>query len=98
MKHTKEPWYIEGYEIPSKDSLPVVIGGVLGSTAQANAYRIVSCVNALEGLNPEGIKELIEITRMILRQLEACGYGGSNVATENKHIKRLQSALEKVKA
>lgn len=29
-------------------------------TVKANAARIVACVNALEGMNPEGLKPLIE--------------------------------------
>ena len=67
MGHTKEPWEAIGSKI---------IRGKMATTAQwiartdlvgtrdteneANASRIVACVNGCEGLNPEAVKGLLE--------------------------------------
>ena len=65
MKHTPTPWKAEEGEEP----LWVIKGSgkfhFIAVTSQgndeANARRIISCVNACEGIeNPEAIKELIE--------------------------------------
>jgi hypothetical protein len=68
-KHTPEPWHIGGF----RPELPMVYGsdGQVASDCsrilrrspeeqKANAERIVACVNALAGLNPEAIKDVVE--------------------------------------
>ena len=71
MKHTAEPW-----RTPSGFDEPVVFGGADTethpicialdapyrdlSTRKANAERIVSCVNACKGINPEAVPELLK--------------------------------------
>ena len=72
MKHTKEPWRIEDrWNILSGERLVSNCGGFSSNVKpvaeenEANAKRIIACVNALEGLNPEGIKDIAD---QILRQ------------------------------
>lgn len=44
------------------------------ASVDANAERIVACVNALAGLNPEGMRELVEAVREAELQLRPlCG-------------------------
>jgi hypothetical protein len=40
-------------------------------TANANAARIVACVNACEGLNPEAVRELLEALHTISNKASA---------------------------
>lgn len=40
--------------------------------------------------------ELLAVGRDILKMLEACGYGGSNVGTANRHERRLRKAIQRV--
>lgn len=71
MAHTKEPW-----KLVSGVSTSEVISGtgrliadvvtddpVIGG---ANGLRIVACVNALEGLNPEGVKDVVKALEVVL--------------------------------
>jgi hypothetical protein len=64
-KHTPEPWEIADTSIIAGDICIAVIEDDGGYEApyeerQANAARIVACVNALAGLNPEAIKDVVE--------------------------------------
>jgi hypothetical protein len=58
------------------------------ATVVANAERIVACVNALAGLNPEAIKDVVEA-------LEAVN---SSSRTYPHGIAKLMSALDQVEA
>lgn len=76
-----------------------------GETQRANADRIVSCVNALAGLNPEGVRDLIAAAEKILPEVscllrnrglnvETMGPGHSTKVAYDE----LSAALSKVKA
>lgn len=41
-------------------------------TAEANAARIVACVNACEGINPEAVKELLEALKIAISEAQVC--------------------------
>ena len=59
---------------------------------KANATRIVSCVNALAGLNPNGIKGLVEAAEFAY---DACF---DNSPIDNESVKqRLEQALKNLK-
>lgn len=72
---------------------------------QADAARIVSCVNACAGIaNPqEWMKkatETIDLLDRMAGMVADCGYGGSNGATECSHVKqaeKLRAALAALK-
>lgn len=70
-QHTKGPWTWRFYG-PTDDFIRGVNLDVVTSVShnsgnrEADAARIVACVNALEGLNPEAIGEVIGALR------EAC--------------------------
>ena len=77
--HTKEPW-VYGLAHPAKGeeqfrvfdangyNVLAKVGGVPNTREEmeANAKRIVNCVNALEGMNPEEIPQLIEKIKLLL--------------------------------
>jgi hypothetical protein len=42
-------------------------------------------------------EELVLMCEDVLARLEACGYGGSNLAAEHEHEKRLRSLISKAK-
>lgn len=80
-KHTKGPWHIkENYdnmineEKPGRHTIKSangwniarIWGNVGDGTSTANARRIVACVNACEGLNPEAVKELLAEIKLFL--------------------------------
>lgn len=88
-KHTPGPWWVDessryvGFNgtftevsIMDADNLEVAKG--MDTPDEANAARIVACVNACEGLaDPEkDIPSLLEIARLFI---ERCNSHGSNV-------------------
>lgn len=99
MKHTKEPWTTKirqpGTMLTIESTNEEYVCSLLGDEEykQANAERIVSCVNALEGLNPEAIAELVEAAEETI----GAGYSSDPQSWSDAHD-RLQQALEKVKA
>lgn len=68
-QHTQEPWEVlEG--VPEGGGIAIgpvldTVGHIVevtfnGEEAEANAQRIVACINACQGLNPEGVGALLE--------------------------------------
>ena len=68
MKHTPEPWKAVGQDIRdgNEDNIVTVPYGDDPEQAEANARRIVSCVNACEGINPDAVPELLEALHNLL--------------------------------
>lgn len=75
MKHTKEPWWLKEHaaigcfvEAEGNADMPYKLdvcgddytGHGEDEVRKANMERIVSCVNNCAGLNPGGIKDVIE--------------------------------------
>lgn len=76
-KHTPGKWTI-GYscesgapQIDAKDGdnageeETAPIAELWGERGEANAARIVACVNACEGINPEAVPELFDVVRKL---------------------------------
>jgi hypothetical protein len=74
-QHVTEPWFIARADDHPKK--PLVIASESNTEAiatvwaymmptQANANRIVACVNALAGMNPSAVGELVAAVRLIL--------------------------------
>lgn len=83
--HTPEPWSTNGRIIESEDGEPIVkllrpVGIIHIPEAEANARRIVSCVNACKGINPEAVPQLVEALSEILSEAEKYGFGGNSGA------------------
>ena len=51
-------------------AIPHMRDGKLPESRKANAARIVACVNALENLNPQGVGELVDAAKGILKRLD----------------------------
>ena len=67
-KHTPGPWRIgdAGHTVfgpPNGEPAPKIIAGGL---TRANARRIVACVNACEGINPEAVPDLLQACKAAL--------------------------------
>jgi len=72
--HTPAPWSIHPVRVDtvhqhdsvvvhaSSDNLDVIVSG---DKSEANAQRIVDCVNACEGINPEAAPELLAALRIV---------------------------------
>lgn len=85
MKHTQEPWrYFGGiFSAQMADGAPALYGvekeGRKSSEnciaglipIEADAARIISCVNACQGLNPEAVPELLEACKLALARESA---------------------------
>ncbi len=95
MNHTKEPWeYLEPENWCGLAGLIRSVGGgdqiakveIAGwrpkSIGRVNGQRIVTCVNALAGINPEAVGDL----------LEACKYGLGNLETVIALLDRIQES------
>lgn len=55
-KHSPEPWVVaHGYQINDAEGVQVMCA------PEPDAERIVACVNALAGLEPGLVKELVEV-------------------------------------
>jgi hypothetical protein len=86
-KHSPEPWTTGGSAYPKTiyaehipmartengDGLDWIPGErcLFESTAKANAARIVACVNALSGLNPEAVKDVVAKFSALLESIES---------------------------
>jgi len=78
MKHTKEPWSWRPHEdtgrpliVNSDEYAIALVEGddflpINPAEEQANARRIIECVNACAGLNPETIKDLVKAAEVIV--------------------------------
>ena len=70
MEHTKGRWVIghrvatEWWTVEQQNSPHEEIGIIYGKT---NAYRIVACVNACEGINPEAVPDLLAACKAMLQ-------------------------------
>ena len=71
MSHTPEPWEMSKPYGGEAGGTCVAITGVIShyfegvnynsEEEQANAERIVACVNACEGINPEAVGEMLKM-------------------------------------
>ena len=50
--------------------------------AEANAHRIVACVNACKGINPEAIPELLEALQLMV----VCTYGKKSTSVVKAEV------------
>ena len=73
-KHTPGKWILTPNNTESGDISPFhyidapggqVLAVKAASLSEANAARIVACVNACEGINPEAVPEMLEALRWI---------------------------------
>jgi len=81
-----EPWRLEKYATAELDvrlylhragTEPRPIGRLAASFSVGDAERIVACVNALAGLNPGALGELLEACDELARDLSGKSYNGS---------------------
>jgi hypothetical protein len=73
--HTPGPWKALNWMVYDGNDKPICEckGKVVGAGLSApdhNANRIVACVNACEGLNPEAVKEMYEMLRVLNERLD----------------------------
>lgn len=70
-QHTPEPWRVESTTVWNKDFRILQTdhcGSNKGDIKQANAKRIVTCVNACAGIaNPEALPDIVETLRVALK-------------------------------
>ena len=61
MEHTPGPWHLVGQDIRDgdEDNIVTVPYGDDPERAEANARRIVACVNGCKGINPEAVPDLV---------------------------------------
>lgn len=69
-KHTATPWdtqHTAGHETHGQSAVYDSNGKDIAIVydGEANAHRIVSCVNACEGLNPDGYRGVVEALEVI---------------------------------
>ena len=94
MKHTPEPWNV--YDSKPKQVRICRVGeeridqGALATfAASADAWRSILCVNALAGKNPEGVADLVEAARAMVREYRR----GEDVISA---VRALSAALDKL--
>ncbi len=109
-QHTPEPWIIA----PKAGWVPGCLNTIKGDTNHpecpfvvsahvsltANASRIVACVNACKGINPEvialvvgSLREVVMKDRMLREIMEA---RTGNLPSEPSHIREAVAALAKL--
>ncbi len=67
----------------------------LHPTQASNARRIVACVNACEGINPEAVPELLEALKIaedVITTYEVSTYG--TITEDTKKIRRIIAKAE----
>ena len=92
--HTPEPW-ARGMDV---GVLATIVAGqdgdILMTAYAADADRSVACVNALAGLDPDAVPELVEAARTISEAAWA-GLATHEKSTPGPLLKRLDAALAK---
>jgi hypothetical protein len=75
MKHTPEPWNV--YDSKPKQVRICRVAeqrieqeAIATFSTSADAWRSILCVNALAGKNPEGVVDLVEALRQMIREVE----------------------------
>jgi hypothetical protein len=78
-QHTKAPWHVtdEGSQIVIQtfsDHPTGTIARIYGTgfLVDANAQRIVACVNACEGINPEAVSDLLKALQCFTELAAPC--------------------------
>lgn len=89
-EHTPEPWPEPSYQNdtgPNDDYFDQwhEIAGIADFNKEADAKRARACVNALAGLNPDAVKDVVEALEILLLTQETCKPGASLlIAAETK--------------
>jgi hypothetical protein len=77
-KHQPEPWEYDSMRctvVDEKgekvvlDGFSLACGAGWGDLPESNRRRIAACVNALEGINPEAVKDMVEALDAIIKAL-----------------------------
>lgn len=100
QKHTPEPW--EARKDPQRWIVKAIYGSFgmddsqliparmgAGVREEANAERIVACVNACAGLNPEAVPEMVKALEAVCTNRDPVGFGQA--------IKAARAALERAR-
>lgn len=109
-KHTPEPWEIEVVEGENtrcdeiwnnivKKFICKCCSDPFDEESQANAHRIVACVNALEGFSTEDLEagivgEMVELSNELANNLRNDKGGSVNVPSEEA-LRKLEALLSK---
>lgn len=108
MTHTPEPWKVVGTEIAARQTQDLDAGVVAGMSInysqpmrEANATRIVACVNGCAGLNPTAYRELVDAVADILPaaesalvRMKADGIDDTRNAKAIARVARTRAALD----
>lgn len=87
IDHSNWNWFL--YITIESGEIVCVAHGATKQEAEANAARIVACVNACEGINPEAVPMLVEACREFIRKCDA------GEARSLRSYKQMQEALAK---
>ena len=76
MKHTPEPWRVDQRDkswviCDENHSLTMISDDIFGAIDEANAARIVACVNACAGISNEQLEDVGNICRLVTEALQA---------------------------
>lgn len=96
--HAPEPWELYSPGGIPQPALVTPDGTVwMRFNSLADAQRIVACVNALAGLNPEAIPALVEALKLLKCEVEL-GEKSIHVITAACHVVEQFDALRAAKA
>ena len=113
-KHTPEPWHVTGYlgnerpvqavGISAQGGTEVIQPTFDDDLAEINFERMVACVNACEGLNPEAVPEIVKVARryiawqeMLFESAQEQGYKGPRGFWHSLITRDMEAALNKAK-
>ena len=106
--HSKEPWSVGPFagHASSGDRLVAACNGHFNNTRgeevdnenHANAARIVSCVNALAGLNPDAVAGLVEAANALLDDATTPDDPMSDSCVQRRYVDALAAALSALEA
>ena len=84
IQHTPGPWHIDGYNMAAiirdkgkRQFETLAVCG--GDNWMDNAARIVACVNACEGINPDAVPEMLEALKWVLQCCDPDGDGNQPI-------------------
>ena len=99
-KEDRSPWVILGLSADKYGGHPYIAEMPGGRDSQANARRIVACVNACAGINPEAVPDLMEVLEAGIAYdaaIAKCGNDPDKMATyhtaQGDDLVRLMSSL-----
>lgn len=104
-EHTKEPWLVKHDEVCFRSQeddqsfgMAIPIAQIFGDNLEANASRIVACVNACAGIATENLENILMTGETLLQRIDVLRYEANVACKIEQQRDELLAALKEMLA